>query len=137
MFLTLRGLRFKPVTFIVEMLENFQEQYAWKWMICLPHSFAHFWSLLGVTNNWFLHVSKYWYVKIICTVVEETNINDPRSYEHYPTSSWNKAWKKLISSCSVNTISKRAVIRITKIITEEITIWSNTKFKELTIWIYR
>ena len=95
MFLTLRGLGFKPVTFIVEMLENFQEQYAWKWMICLPQSFARFWSLLGVTNNWFLHVCKYWYMKIICTVVEETNINDPRSYEHYPTSSWNKAWKKV------------------------------------------
>ena len=28
MFLTLRGLGFKPVIFIVEMLENFQEQYA-------------------------------------------------------------------------------------------------------------
>ena len=34
-------------------------------------------------------------MKIICTVVEETNINDPRSYEHYPNSSWNKAWKKV------------------------------------------
>ena len=28
MFLTLRSLGFKPVIFIVEMLENFQEQYA-------------------------------------------------------------------------------------------------------------
>ena len=27
MFLTLKGLGFKPVIFIVEMLENFQEQY--------------------------------------------------------------------------------------------------------------
>ena len=26
---------------------------------------------------------------------EETNINDPRSYEHYCTSSWNKTWKKI------------------------------------------
>ena len=25
---------------------------------------------------------------------EETNISDPRSYEHYWDSSWNKAWKK-------------------------------------------
>ena len=25
---------------------------------------------------------------------EETYINDPRSYEHYCTSSWNKTWKK-------------------------------------------
>ena len=29
-----------------------------------------------------------------CTVVEETNMGDPRSYEHYKTSSWNKAWKR-------------------------------------------
>ena len=26
---------------------------------------------------------------------EETNIRDPRSYEHYWTSSWNKTWKKI------------------------------------------
>ena len=26
---------------------------------------------------------------------EETNINDPRIYEHYCTSSWNKAQKKI------------------------------------------
>ena len=26
---------------------------------------------------------------------EETNINDPRSYEHYCTSSWNKTWNKI------------------------------------------
>ena len=25
---------------------------------------------------------------------EETNIRDPRSLEHYWTSSWNKTWKK-------------------------------------------
>ena len=25
---------------------------------------------------------------------EETNTKDPRSYEHYWTSSWNKTWKK-------------------------------------------
>ena len=31
----------------------------------------------------------------MCTVVEETNISDPCSYEHYLTSSWNKAWKKI------------------------------------------
>ena len=30
----------------------------------------------------------------MCTAVEETNIGDPRSYEHYWTSGWNKAWKK-------------------------------------------
>ena len=30
----------------------------------------------------------------MCTVVEETNISDPCSYEHYLTSGWNKAWKK-------------------------------------------
>ena len=30
----------------------------------------------------------------LCTAVEETKISDPRSYEHYWTSSWNKAWKK-------------------------------------------
>ena len=30
----------------------------------------------------------------LCTAVEETKIRDPRSYEHYWTSSWNKAWKK-------------------------------------------
>ena len=30
----------------------------------------------------------------LCTAVEETKISDPRSYEHYWTISWNKAWKK-------------------------------------------
>ena len=30
----------------------------------------------------------------MCTAVEETNVSDPRSYEHYWTSSWNKTWKK-------------------------------------------
>ena len=27
---------------------------------------------------------------------EETNISDPRSYEHYYISSWNKTWKKYL-----------------------------------------
>ena len=31
----------------------------------------------------------------MCTALEETNISDPCSYEHYLTSSWNKAWKKI------------------------------------------
>ena len=31
----------------------------------------------------------------MCTAVEETNISDPWSYEHYLTSGWNKAWKKI------------------------------------------
>ena len=26
---------------------------------------------------------------------EETSIRDPRSYEHYWTSNWNKTWKKI------------------------------------------
>ena len=30
---------------------------------------------------------------------EETNIRDPRSLEHYWTSSWNETWKK-IQACS-------------------------------------
>ena len=35
------------------------------------------------------------YMKIIYVHCgEETNIRDPRSYEHYWTSSWNKTWKK-------------------------------------------
>ena len=29
---------------------------------------------------------------------EETNVRDPRSYEHYWTSSWNKTWKKKIQA---------------------------------------
>ena len=40
----------------------------------------------------------------MCTVVEETNISDPSSYEHYLTSGWNKAWKKIdfLSQCQYN-----------------------------------
>ena len=38
----------------------------------------------------------------MCTAVEETNIGDPRSYEHYLTSSWNKAWKKKLSVTSLD-----------------------------------
>ena len=34
-------------------------------------------------------------MKIICTAVEEMNISNPCSYEHYLTSGWNKAWKKI------------------------------------------
>ena len=30
---------------------------------------------------------------IMCTAVEETNISDLRSYEHYWSGIWNKAWK--------------------------------------------
>ena len=29
------------------------------------------------------------------TAVKKWDINDPRSYEHYWTSSWNEAWKKI------------------------------------------
>ena len=38
----------------------------------------------------------------MCTAVEETNIGDPRSYEHYWSSSWNKAWKKKLSVTSLD-----------------------------------
>ena len=47
--------------------------------------------------------SDWKYVKIIYVHCgEETNISDPRSYEHYWTSSWNKTWKKLIKLCFRN-----------------------------------
>ena len=36
------------------------------------------------------------YMKIIYVHCgEETNLSDPRSYEYYRTSSWNKNWKKI------------------------------------------
>ena len=40
----------------------------------------------------------------MCTVVEETNISDSSSYEHYLTSGWNKARKKIdfLSQCQYN-----------------------------------
>ena len=31
----------------------------------------------------------------MCTAGKKWDINDPRSYEHYWTSSWNETWKKI------------------------------------------
>ena len=44
----------------------------------------------------------------MCTEVEETNISDPCSYEHYLTSGWNKAWKKIdfLSQCQYNLMER-------------------------------
>lgn len=96
-FLTLRGPGFKPVIFIVEMLENFQEQYAWKWMICLALSQ---WPII----DFYITVNTGIWKSYMCTALEETNLSNPSSYEHYPTRSWNKAWKKnyFFSQCQYN-----------------------------------
>ena len=48
----------------------------------------------------------------MCTAVEETNIGDPRSYEHYWTSGWNKAWKKKKTQCHF----VRQIVHATRIV---------------------
>ena len=56
------------------------------------------WSLCWIQtkpSKWWIMAVNIWKLYIImhCSWKEEYRI-DPRSYEHYWTSSWNKAWKR-------------------------------------------
>ena len=50
----------------------------------------------------------------MCTAVEETNMGDPRSYEHYWTSSWNKVWKKKKKKTQCHFV--RQIVHATRIV---------------------
>ena len=57
------------------------------------------------------------YMKIIYVHCgEETNISDPRSYEHYWTSSWNKTWKKFRPARDLNPWPPRTGLNVSLLV---------------------
>ena len=58
---------------------------------------------------------------------EETNIRDPRSYEHYWISSWNKTWKKIQARTGFEPKTFATPVQRT-------TNWANHRQPKLQLW---